>query len=125
MLNKLVLIVEDNARNLELVQDILEFRGFQTLTASSGNQAVELARLHHPDVVLMDIQLPDIDGVAALSQLRSNLDTARIPVLALTAFAMSADQSRLLEAGFDAYIPKPIDVRSLPEIVLRYCEATS
>lgn len=121
MANKLVLIVEDNVKNLELVQDILEFRGFRTLAASNGRDAVELARLHQPDLVLMDIQLPDLDGISALRQLRSEARTGAIPVVALTAFAMTEDRGRFLEAGFDGYLAKPIDVRTLPDTVLAYC----
>jgi two-component system, cell cycle response regulator DivK len=122
---KLVLIVEDNDKNLELVQDILEFRGFRTLAASNGYQAVELALQHRPDLVLMDIQLPDLDGVSALHQLRNEATTRAIPVVALTAFAMTEDRGRLLEAGFDGYLAKPIDVRTLPETVLAYCRRTN
>ena len=125
MTDKLVLIVEDNEKNLELVQDILEFRGFRTLAASNGHQAVELARTHLPDLVLMDIQLPDLDGVSALKQLRSEASTGAIPVIALTAFAMSEDRGRLLDAGFDGYLAKPIDVRTLSETVLEYCRRKS
>lgn len=125
MVNKLVLIVEDNEKNLELVQDILEFRGFRTLAASNGHQAVELARIHQPDLVLMDIQLPDLDGVSALRQLRSEVSTDAIPVVALTAFAMTEDRGRLLEAGFDGYLAKPVDVRTLPDTVLAYCRKTN
>jgi CheY-like chemotaxis protein len=124
MPGKLVLIVEDNDKNLELVQDILEFRGFRTLAASNGHEAVELARKHLPDLVLMDIQLPDLDGVSALEQLRSEASTGTIPVIALTAFAMTEDRGRLLDAGFDGYLSKPIDVRTLPDTVLAYCQQT-
>jgi CheY-like chemotaxis protein len=123
--SKLVLIVEDNDKNLELVRDILEFRGFQTLTASNGHQAVELARIHQPDLVLMDIQLPGIDGVTALTQLRGEASTGAIPVVAITAFAMSEDRGRLLAAGFDGYLAKPIDVRTLHDTVLAYCRKTN
>jgi two-component system cell cycle response regulator DivK len=125
MAGKLVLIVEDNDKNLELVRDILEFRGFQTLAASNGHTAVELARIHQPDLVLMDIQLPDLDGVSALRQLRSDAATRAIPVVALTAFAMTEDRARLLEAGFDGYLAKPIDVRTLPDTVLAHCRGAS
>jgi two-component system, cell cycle response regulator DivK len=125
MADKLVLIVEDNEKNLELVQDILEFRGFRTLAASNGHEAVELARIHQPDLVLMDVQLPELDGVSALRQLRSEASTRAIPVVALTAFAMTDDQGRLLEAGFDGYLAKPIDVRTLPDTVLGYCCKTT
>jgi two-component system cell cycle response regulator DivK len=123
--DKLVLIVEDNDKSLELVQDILEFRGFRTLVAFNGYQAVELAREHQPDLVLMDIQLPELDGLSALEQLREDRSTVGIPVLALTAYAMTEDRGRLVAAGFDGYISKPIDVRSLHETVLRYCRKTS
>jgi two-component system, cell cycle response regulator DivK len=123
MTAELVLIVEDNDKNLELVQDILEFRGFRTLAASNGHQALELARSQQPSVILMDIQLPDTDGVRVLLQLRADELTARIPVVALTAFAMADDRARLLRAGFDGYVAKPVDIRSLPETVLGYCTA--
>jgi two-component system cell cycle response regulator DivK len=122
--DKLVLIVEDNSRNLELVQDILEFHGFRTLAATNGRQAVDLARHHQPDLVLMDIQLPELDGVSALAQLRGDVSTVAIPVVALTAFAMTEDRGRLLQAGFDGYLAKPIDVRTLPATVLEYCRST-
>jgi two-component system cell cycle response regulator DivK len=125
MANELVLIVEDNEKNLELVQDILEFRGFRTLAASNGHEAVELARTHQPDLVLMDIQLPGLDGVSALKLLRSEASTGAIPVVALTAFAMTEDRGRLLEAGFDGYLAKPIDVRTLSDTVLAYCCKTN
>lgn len=125
MTDKLVLIVEDNDKNLELVRDILEFRGFRTLATSNGHHAVELARQHQPDVVLMDIQLPDQDGISALRQLRSDAATGGIPVIALTAFAMTEDRGRLLNAGFDGYLAKPIDVRTLPDTILAYCRKTN
>jgi two-component system, cell cycle response regulator DivK len=124
MAGKLVLIVEDNDKNLELVQDILEFRGFQTLAASNGHQAVQLAREHRPDLVLMDIQMPGLDGVSALRQLRSEAATRAIPVVALTAFAMTEDRGKLLAAGFDGYLAKPIDVRTLPDTILAHCRKT-
>jgi two-component system, cell cycle response regulator DivK len=123
MAGELVLIVEDNERNLELVQDILELRGFRTLAATCGSQAIALAKRHNPDLVLMDVQLPDFDGVEALQRLRSDEATRSIPILALTAFAMTGDRQRFLDAGFDGYLPKPIDVRTLPDIVQQHCRA--
>ena|SRR5579864_4712591 len=120
MAGELVLIVEDNDRNLELVQDILELRGFRTITAMSAALGIDLARQHVPDLVLMDIQLPDCDGVEALRQLRADEVTHAIPVVALTAFAMTSDRTRFLDAGFDGYIAKPIDVRVLPDLVRQY-----
>jgi two-component system, cell cycle response regulator DivK len=118
---KLVLIVEDNQKNLELVQDILELRGFRTVSATRGEEAVQTARASRPDIVLMDIQLPDLDGVQVLRRLRAEATTATIPVVALTAFAMGGDGRRLLDAGFDDYVTKPIDVRVLPDVVQQHC----
>jgi two-component system cell cycle response regulator DivK len=121
MSDPVVLIVEDNERNLELVRDLLELRGFRTLQATSGEAGIALAHAHRPDVVLMDVQLPDVDGVDALGRLRSDPLTARIPVVALTAFAMKEDRARFMAAGFDGYLMKPIDIRTLPDEVRRYC----
>ena len=112
-----VLIVEDNERNLKLVRDVLAHAGFRTLEACDAERGLELARAHRPDAILMDIQLPGIDGVAALALLRAAVETAAIPVAALTAFAMKSDRERLLAAGFCDYLEKPIDVRSLPDRV--------
>ena len=110
----LVLIVEDNARTMKLVRDVLGHAGYRTLEATDGEQGVALARAHQPDLVLMDIQLPGIDGVQALARLRADASTAAIPVVALTAFAMKDDRERLLRAGFLAYLEKPLSVRELP-----------
>jgi two-component system, cell cycle response regulator DivK len=92
------------------------------IEATSGADAVELAAEHVPDLVLMDIQLPDIDGVEALGRLRADVRTAPIPVLAVTAQAMLGDRERFLEAGFDGYISKPVDIRELIETVRRHCD---
>ena len=121
MAGELILIVEDNDRNLELVQDILELRGFRTLTAVCGSDSISLAKRYAPDLILMDIQLPDVDGVEALHRLRSEEATRSIPVLALTAFAMTADRQRFIDAGFDGYLAKPIDVRTLADVVRKHC----
>ncbi len=118
----LVLIVEDNEKNLKLARDLLGFKGFRTIDASTGAVALALAARERPDLVLMDIQLPDMDGGQALLGLRANKETARIPVIALTAFAMREDRERMMAAGFDGYISKPIDVREFPSTVLRFCE---
>ena len=114
MAGELILVVEDNERNLRLVRDVLHHDGYRTVEAASGEDGVALARRHGPDLVLMDIQLPDIDGVEALARLRQAPETASVPVVALTAFAMKEDRARFLEAGFDGYLEKPISVRSLP-----------
>jgi two-component system cell cycle response regulator DivK len=111
---ELILIVEDNERNLRLARDVLEFAGFRTLAATSGEDAVAVALDGRPDLVLMDVQLPGMDGVAALGLLRRTPDLASTPVVAVTAFAMKDDRARFLAAGFDGYVEKPISVRDLP-----------
>jgi two-component system, cell cycle response regulator DivK len=116
-----VLVVEDNEKNMKLFRDVLEATGYRTLDATTGADAVELALEFAPDLVLMDIQLPDIDGVEALARLRADGRTASIPVLAVTAQAMQGDHERFLAAGFDDYIPKPVDVIELLRTIERHC----
>jgi len=116
-----ILVVEDNERNMKLFRDVLQARGYRTLEATTGGQAVEVATEHGPDLVLMDVQLPDIDGVEALRRLRANARTESIPVLALTAQAMQGDRERFLAAGFDGYISKPVDIVDLVDTVNRHC----
>lgn len=111
---ELILIVEDNELNLELVRDLLQHHGYATVEARNAADALTLAAKRRPDLILMDIQLPDVDGVRALERLRADARTAEIGVVALTAFAMDDDRQRLLRAGFDAYLEKPIDVRAFP-----------
>jgi two-component system cell cycle response regulator DivK len=111
MTEPVVLVVEDNARNLKLARDVLEYAGFAVRVATTGEEAVADALRALPDVILMDLQLPGIDGHTALSQLRAEPRTAAIPVVALTAFAMAEDRRRALDAGFDGYLEKPINVR--------------
>jgi two-component system cell cycle response regulator DivK len=112
-----VLIVEDNERNLKLVRDVLGHAGWAVLCAGSGEAAVELARSAQPDVILMDVNLPGMNGLEALAALRADAGTASIPVAALTAYAMTDDRARFLAAGFDGYLEKPVDVRALPSQV--------
>jgi two-component system, cell cycle response regulator DivK len=116
-----VLLVEDNEKNLKLFRDVLRATGYVTLEASTGEEAVELAVSGSPALVLMDVQLPGIDGVEALRRLRSDQRTASIPVLALTAQAMHEDRERFLAAGFDGYLSKPVDVVELLHTVAEYC----
>ena len=116
----LVLLVEDNPRNLKLARDVLEFAGFTVAVAGSGEDGVALAASALPALILMDIQLPGIDGYAALEQIRGNRATANIPVVALTAFAMARDRDRVLSSGFDGYLEKPINVREFPTEVRRH-----
>ena len=122
MTGERILVVEDNERNMKLFRDVLVATGYRTLEASSGGEAVELATEHAPDLVLMDIQLPDLGGVQALGWLRANDRTASIPVLALTAQAMDGDRERFLAAGFDGYLSKPVNVRELIDTVRLHCD---
>ena len=117
-----ILVVEDNEKNMKLVRDVLTASGYGTLEARTGSKAIELATEHPPDLVLMDIQLPDIDGVEALRRLRSDTRTASIPVLALTAQAMQGDRERFLAAGFDGYISKPVNILDLLAAVRGHCD---
>ena len=117
-----ILVVEDNEKNMKLFRDVLLATGHRTLEATTGGQAVELAAAHSPDLVLMDIQLPDIGGVEALGRLRADERTASLPVVALTAQAMEGDRERFLAAGFDGYLSKPVNVVDLVATVARYCE---
>ena len=118
----LILVVEDNGKNMKLFRDVLLAKGYCTLEATSGEEAVALAVAHSPDLVLMDIQLPDIDGVAALGRLRADARTASLPVLALTAQAMEGDRERFLAAGFDGYVSKPVNIAEFVATVELYCE---
>ena len=116
-----ILIVEDNEKNMKLFRDVLMASGHRTLEATTGGQAVELATAHSPDLVLMDIQLPDIGGVEALGRLRADERTASLPVVALTAQAMDGDRERFLAAGFNGYLSTPVDVADLIAMVKHYC----
>ena len=123
MADELVLIVDDNEKNLRLARDVLHLGGFRTIEAASGGEGVAMAIEHLPDVILMDIRLPDIDGTEAARQLKSDARTAGIPVVALTSLAMKGDREWLLAAGFDGYLEKPISVRELSEQVRSFCNA--
>jgi len=112
-----VLIVEDNAKNLKLVRDVLQFHGYTTLEAESGEAGIELARTQRPALILMDVQLPGMDGRAAVKVLKADPGTQHIPVIALTAFAMKGDQESLLAEGFDGYLSKPVNIKELPKVV--------
>ena len=122
MAGEQVLVVEDNEKSMKLFRDILRATGYLTLEATSGTQAIELAAEYEPDLVLMDIRLPDIDGVEALGRLRALARTTPISVFALTAQAMHGDRERFLAAGFDAYISKPVDVVELLDLVKQHFE---
>ncbi|HYC47483.1 MAG TPA: response regulator [Burkholderiales bacterium] len=117
---KPILIVEDNERNLKLVRDILQFKGYSTLEAGTAEDGLRLARTEQPALILLDIQLPDFDGITALLRLRSDAATQHIPVLAVSASAMPDDQQRIMASGFDAYITKPIEMHSFVKTVERF-----
>jgi CheY-like chemotaxis protein len=119
---KLVLVVEDNALNMELVRDVLHAKGYRTLEATSGEEALALAAAQSPDLILLDIQLPGIDGVTTLGKLREDAGTADTKVVAFTAQAMDGDREAFLDAGFDGYISKPIAVPEFIRAVARYCD---
>jgi two-component system, cell cycle response regulator DivK len=117
MAGELILIIEDNEKNRRLVRDVLQFKGYQTIESETGEEGVELARSRHPALVLMDIQLPGIDGITALKQLRGDPATSAIRVMAVTASAMTQDRQTILAAGFDGYQSKPINVKGFLEAV--------
>ena len=119
-MKELVLIVEDNDKNLKLQRDVLRFHGFDTIEATNAEDGIALARERKPQLVLMDIQLPGIDGVSALQRLREDAATASIPVVAVTASVMKEDRERFENAGFDGFITKPISVKAFPEQVRGY-----
>jgi two-component system, cell cycle response regulator DivK len=125
MTGEQVLVVEDNEKNMKLFRDVLDASGYRTLEATTGSDAVVMASEHTPDLVLMDIQLPDLDGVQALHRLRADPRTATIPIVALTAQAMQGDRERFLAAGFDGYMSKPVNVRDLIRLVREQCGRAS
>src|SRR5215472_18543765 len=112
-----ILVVEDNERNLKLLRDVLEYAGYDVRAARTAEDGIALAASELPDLVLMDLQLPGIDGMEALRRLRESPQTADIPVVAVTAQAMKHDRERALQAGFDGYVEKPISVREFPDQV--------
>jgi two-component system cell cycle response regulator DivK len=117
---KRILIVEDNELNMKLLNDVLEAYGYEIIKTASGTAVLELARQHRPDLILIDIQLPDISGLDAVRQLKQDAQTKPIPVVAVTAFAMAGDERRALESGCDGYIAKPIMLREFLAMVERF-----
>ena len=118
----LVLIVDDSEKNRKLARDVLRGAGLRTLEAARGDDAITLATDHQPDVVLLDLRLPDMHGTDVARQLRSSTGTAGIPVVALSASTYAWNGDRLSAAGFDGYLQKPIDVRAFPEQVRGFCK---
>jgi CheY-like chemotaxis protein len=108
-----ILIADDEEMNREVLREVLAANGYEVFEAANGNEAVERARKDAPDLILMDIRMPQVDGFAVLARLRSTQGSAAIPVVAVTAFAMQTDRKRAQEAGFDAYLSKPVDFQLL------------
>ncbi|MHC5653128.1 response regulator [Stappia sp.] len=117
---KTVLIVEDNELNMKLFHDLLEAHGYQTLQTRTGIEALELARAHRPDLILMDIQLPEVSGLEVTKWIKEDDELKIIPVIAVTAFAMKGDEERIRQGGCEAYISKPISVAKFLETVRSY-----
>jgi two-component system cell cycle response regulator DivK len=115
-----ILIVEDNEKNMKLVRDILQVKGYTTIEATTGGEGIRLAHERRPDLILMDIQLPDIDGISALRQLRASAELAGTPVVAVSASVMPEDQQKIVASGFDAYLTKPINIKQFLETVQRF-----
>jgi two-component system cell cycle response regulator DivK len=121
-MNKTVLIVEDNELNMKLFHDLLDAHGYSTLQTKDGMEALALARKHRPDLILMDIQLPEVSGLEVTKWLKEDDDLRAIPVVAVTAFAMKGDEEKMREGGCEAYIAKPISVGKFIETVRRFLE---
>jgi two-component system cell cycle response regulator DivK len=117
MTSSRILVVEDNPRNLKLVRDVLRHAGYEVIEATTGEDGVRLAGEQAPDLILMDLQLPGIDGAEALRQIRARAPTREVPVVAVTAFAMDDDRQRAFDSGFNGYVEKPISVRGLAQQV--------
>lgn len=112
-----ILVVEDNEKNRVLVRDVLAYYGYKIIEAKDGSEAIALAREHVPDLIIMDIQMPVMDGLTAARLLRDDPRTCNIRMIALTSFAMKGDREKILGAGFLDYVAKPVDTRALPKIV--------
>ena len=120
-MNEHVLIIDDNERNLRLARDVLHYAGFRTIEASTGGAGIAAAIEHLPDVILLDVRLPDMPGTEVFERLRTDPRTSRIPVVAVTSLAMKGDREWFLAAGFDGYLEKPISVREFPAQVREFC----
>lgn len=119
---KKVLVVEDNELNMKLFHDLLEAHGYQTVQTRNGNEVLDLARRENPDLILMDIQLPEVSGLDVTRWLKSDADLKKIPVIAVTAFAMKGDEQKIREGGCEDYISKPISVVGFIETIQKYLQ---
>lgn len=121
-MKKKVLIVEDNELNMKLFKDLLEVHDIQTVDTRNGNDAIELARKEKPDLILMDIQLPEISGLDITKMIKEDEELLSIPIIAVTAFAMKGDEEKIREGGFEDYISKPISVPNFLEVIQQHLE---
>ena len=119
-MGKVILIIEDEPKNMKLFRDILQVHGYTTIEATDGQQGIESARANKPDLILMDILMPVMNGLEATKILKADPETNKIPIIALTSYAMSGDKEKTLEAGCDAYMTKPIDVIGFLEMVAEH-----
>jgi two-component system cell cycle response regulator DivK len=122
---KRILIIEDNELNLKLLNDILEFHGYEIVATGLGAAAIDLARQHQPDLILLDIQLPDISGFEVARRLKADEQTRMIPIIAVTAFAMQGDERKVLDSGCDFYVAKPFNVAEFLELVEKFTDRTA
>ena len=123
MAGETILVVEDNALNLELISDILDAHGYRVQSATSGTDALKMVEDERPDLILMDIQLPGLDGLTITGIIKEKPENSDLPIIALTAHAMRGDEEKAREAGCDGYISKPIDTRAVPKTVRKYLDA--
>lgn len=120
MPDKNVMVVEDNEKNRKLMRVVLKSKGYAVIEAATGEEALNLLKNQKPDIILMDIQLPGIDGLTLIKQIKADAMTKEIPIIAVTAYAMKGDEQKILETGCDAYVSKPINTQELPLIIEKY-----
>ena len=124
MSDKNVMVVEDNEKNRKLMRVVLKAKGYNIIEASTGEEALNLLKNQKPDIILMDIQLPGIDGLTLIKQIKASVVTKDIPIIAVTAYAMKGDEQKILDTGCNAYVSKPINTQELPLIVEKYIKKT-
>lgn len=124
MSDKNVMVVEDNEKNRKLMRVVLKAKGYNIIEAATGEEALNLLKNQKPDIILMDIQLPGIDGLTLVKQIKASVVTKDIPIIAVTAYAMKGDEQKILDTGCNAYVSKPINTQELPLIVEKYIKKT-
>ena len=124
MSDKNVMVVEDNEKNRKLMRVVLKAKGYNVIEASTGEEALNLLKNQIPDIILMDIQLPGIDGLTLIKEIKASVVTKDIPIIAVTAYAMKGDEQKILDTGCNAYVSKPINTQELPLIVEKYIKKT-